>query len=1020
MYSRGSEWREWDLHVHSPASFHWDGERFGVDSARNDQLIDEMIGAFNAAAPTAYCLMDYWTFDGWFALKKRRAEQTSVELTKTVFPGIELRLAAPMEGRLNAHVLFSDEISDQHLRDFLSRLKLELINQPLSRDALIEYGRYVGADKLKTHGFDKNKVMQDDDEAYCAGCTIAEINVDSYKEAIRLVPSGRAVGFMPFSTNDGLDTIKWTDHYAYALGLFESSPIFETRRPDLWAAFCNVETEGNKKWLANFQAALKGIPRLAVSGSDAHCFRGDGTNDKRGYGDFPSGKRTWIKANPTWKGLLQALKEPARRSFLGDRPPKLDRINQNKTFYIDSIRISKAEGSLLDESWLHGADIPLNPDLIAIIGNKGSGKSALADIVALLGNSQQSAHFSFLKRDRFRGKAGEPARQFIGELAWLAGDPCVMGLADDPSADRVELVRYIPQGRFEALCNDHVSSKTDEFEKELRAVIFSHVPTDVRLDALDFDQLIEMQEGVFRARVDELRKSLRTLNQQIVETEDQLHPNFRKNLDELIKLKAKQIEEHAVIKPAAVEPPTEALDDDQRQATSRLAEISITVETLVAESRKAGEERQLVGRKQRSVRNIAERLTLFEKQFATFVGEIADDLTVLGLRAEDLLTLTIKRPLLDSQHTAIKASEDEIAKKVEVSTARRAALLEEQTLLSQKLNEPQQRYQAYVQALKEWQDALEAIEGSEIEPESLKGLQRRVSQIDALPGLLAQRRATRSEITRQIFAVLEEQRAAREALFAPLQQVIQSNALIREEYKLQFQAKLQGSPEAIGTNLFSDIKQSRGELRGEDESFAAIRTRFEKYRFVSSADAVGFAEDISTLLAESAEATNDIPGIRSIMRKEKEPADVYSYLFGLQYLEPKYTLLFQETQIEQLSPGQRGALLLIFYLLVDKGRNPIVLDQPEENLDNETVVSLLVPVLNEAKKSRQIIMVTHNPNLAVVCDAEQIIHATFDRKDGARISYHSGSIEDGTINRAVVDVLEGTKAAFDNRGQKYH
>ena len=116
-------------------------------------------------------------------------------------------------------------------------------------------------------------------------------------------------------------------------------------------------------------------------------------------------------------------------------------------------------------------------------------------------------------------------------------------------------------------------------------------------------------------------------------------------------------------------------------------------------------------------------------------------------------------------------------------------------------------------------------------------------------------------------------------------------------------------------------------------------------------DATGFAEDIASLLNESAaKAANDVPGIRTLMRKEKDPAEVYNYLFGLQYLEPKYTLLFQETQIEQLSPGQRGALLLIFYLLVDKGRNPIVLDQPEENLDNETVVSLLVPVLNEAKK----------------------------------------------------------------------
>ena len=140
----------------------------------------------------------------------------------------------------------------------------------------------------------------------------------------------------------------------------------------------------------------------------------------------------------------------------------------------------------------------------------------------------------------------------------------------------------------------------------------------------------------------------------------------------------------------------------------------------------------------------------------------------------------------------------------------------------------------------------------------------------------------------------------------------------------------------------------------------------------------------------------------------------------MSYLEPRYSLLFQDTQIEQLSPGQRGALLLIFYLLVDKGRNPIILDQPEENLDNETVVSLLVPVLSEAKKKRQIIMVTHNPNLAVVCDAEQVIYSSFNRKNASKIDYVSGSIENPVINSHVVNVLEGTKPAFDNRRIKYH
>ena len=72
-------------------------------------------------------------------------------------------------------------------------------------------------------------------------------------------------------------------------------------------------------------------------------------------------------------------------------------------------------------------------------------------------------------------------------------------------------------------------------------------------------------------------------------------------------------------------------------------------------------------------------------------------------------------------------------------------------------------------------------------------------------------------------------------------------------------------------------------------------------------------------------------------------------------------------------------MLLIFYLLVDNDDIPLIIDQPEENLDNQTVYKLLVPSIKEAKNRRQIIIVTHNPNLAVVCDAEQIIHASIDK-----------------------------------------
>ncbi len=230
-----------------------------------------------------------------------------------------------------------------------------------------------------------------------------------------------------------------------------------------------------------------------------------------------------------------------------------------------------------------------------------------------------------------------------------------------------------------------------------------------------------------------------------------------------------------------------------------------------------------------------------------------------------------------------------------------------------------------------------------------------------------------------------------------------------------------GSSEALASTLFSFIKLTAGDFRGEDESYAYIKRLSEQFDLSQKADLLSFIDalDKSIRLAASA-GKPDAVGITPILRKEKVASSVYDLLYGLSYLTPRYSLLFQDTQIEQLSPGQRGALLLIFYLLVDKGHNPIILDQPEENLDNETVVSLLVPVLSEAKKRRQIIMVTHNPNLAVVCDAEQIIYSSFNRKHASRIAYVSGSIEEPIINKHVVDVLEGTKRAFKNRQIKYH
>jgi predicted ATPase len=109
--------------------------------------------------------------------------------------------------------------------------------------------------------------------------------------------------------------------------------------------------------------------------------------------------------------------------------------------------------------------------------------------------------------------------------------------------------------------------------------------------------------------------------------------------------------------------------------------------------------------------------------------------------------------------------------------------------------------------------------------------------------------------------------------------------------------------------------------------------------------------------------------------------------------------------------------------MLDKRESPLVIDQPEDNLDNKSVYEILVTFLKKAKKRRQIIIATHNPNLAVVADAEQIVHVSIDKSgQGASkndFSVEAGAIENPEINKLVVDILEGTLPAFDNRRLKY-
>jgi hypothetical protein len=141
-----------------------------------------------------------------------------------------------------------------------------------------------------------------------------------------------------------------------------------------------------------------------------------------------------------------------------------------------------------------------------------------------------------------------------------------------------------------------------------------------------------------------------------------------------------------------------------------------------------------------------------------------------------------------------------------------------------------------------------------------------------------------------------------------------------------------------------------------------------------------------------------------------------------QYLSVRAEFEYKGKTVEKLSAGQRGTFYVCLKLATDAFGSPFVFDQPEDDLDNDFIMHNLVPLFRKIKAYRQVIIVTHNANLVVNCDAEQVIIATNSEEV---ISYRCGALEYGdhdapnSMRRAICDVLEGGRHAFETREQKY-
>ncbi|MHB1758104.1 MAG: TrlF family AAA-like ATPase [Leptospirillum sp.] len=1012
---RGSTWRKWDLHVHTPESLiHQYG---GTDPW--PQFLDEL-----EHLPPEFKVIginDYIFLDGYRRILAERADGRLKNID-LFLPVIELRLdkfggSQNHLSRVNYHIIFSDELDP------------DLIEQQFLNALSSKYTLSPQYEPFRTSG--DWKALPNKKSLIDLGQRI----IDSVPPEERkhfstpLIEGFNNLCLSLDSVTEALESHYFTKKFVTAVGKTEwadikwnNQSIADKKTIINSADLVFTASETIQHWEKARQSLQEGgVNSHLLDCSDAHSFQGaSGQNNRLGQ------CLTWVKSDTTFEGLRQLLIEFDERHFVGDMPPQIARVRSNSTKYIKSIEISRRSTANIDEVWFNNS-IPLNPGLIAIIGNKGKGKSALTDIIGLLCNTRQHNNFTFLSPDNFRQQRDNKAKHFQASLTLESGTSISKGLDEMVDDRQPELVKYIPQNFLEKICTQLGKIEESEFDHELKKVIFSHVEGPYRLGQASLDDLIAYKTTVANEKSDLLKQELHRINEQIITLEDKDKPEYRKKIENLLDKKRNELLAHDTSKPVVVDKPE---NDSSRQ--SQILETSEAIErakvALLAEetnildaTKKKANLVQLIETADR----VTARLDNLNRQVQTFIDEIQSDVESLSLLFDKVFTVKLdkapimeKRKMLVYEQTKVNLSltldqpGNFFQKKTQIETDIKK--------LEDALDEPNQRYQAYETALKIWEIQKLTIIGDKDSLDTIAYYETQLKDLEDIPAQLQEAEGKRLAKSKEIHEVIRTLADTYRELYSTVNEFIETHSLAKDKFQLNFEVGIVDG--GFLEKFFELVSQgSTGTFYGIEQGTKALKTILARQEFNTASGIENFLNEIVSALHTDERADGKSVSVKVLdqLKKGKTVQSLYDLIFSLEYIKPRYALRMGFKELSELSPGERGTLLLVFYLLIDKDDIPLVIDQPEENLDNQTVFELLVPCMKEAKRRRQIFMVTHNPNLAVVCDAEQIICADLDKTRKYTMNYLSGAIENPKINHAIVDILEGTMPAFDNRQNKY-
>jgi len=297
-----------------------------------------------------------------------------------------------------------------------------------------------------------------------------------------------------------------------------------------------------------------------------------------------------------------------------------------------------------------------------------------------------------------------------------------------------------------------------------------------------------------------------------------------------------------------------------------------------------------------------------------------------------------------------------------------------------------------------------------------------IKRAEAATSKITELLQSREEAYKGLVLQIEKEASFLQSLYKPLQDRLEAQEGTLK--KLTFSVNRTVDMEAFGEVGERLLDKSRaGKFRGVGTLTEIIKDELEATW--QSGTAKQIAEEMSAFrLKYNQEFWNHIfeDSARTRETKKNWSDQVSAWLYNTDHVKISYGLQYEGLEIEQLSPGTRGIVLLLLYLSIDvDDERPLIIDQPEENLDPKSIYVELVERFKEAKKRRQIIIVTHNANLVVNTDADQVIVASRgEHKPNSLpdMQYRSGGLENEEIRALVCDILEGGEEAFADRARR--